>query len=264
MRESSKLSALVSQKQSIETIVFRLEVLVVCFGILVVIGLVGETVSIDHAIATVFSICVDFGVAGEVIVGIFGLLKGNRLRSLQKTIDIETEKESKAIRLQLENHIIDLKSQLIEANKKLEQQEPRKLSEEQAREIGSALSVFAGQKVSVQCMLGDPDGINYAQRLVFALMGAKWSIGGLSHSSNFGDWGSAMVGVSKADADHPLSPAAVALALVLYRTGVTADPSQVYILDDLPSGELKLLVGFKPTSKPAAPQIASFPGTIRI
>jgi hypothetical protein len=74
------------------------------------------------------------------------------------------------------------RAEIAEMQRRLEetqrQQASRRLTPEQQKSLIATLSPFAGQKVSVVCILGDTEGQQFANDFISVFRSAKWDYGG--------------------------------------------------------------------------------------
>jgi hypothetical protein len=117
---------------------------------------------------------------------------------------------------------------------RLQERSPRGLTEAQRKAIIGLLSPFRGQKVSIVCIAGDPEGKNIAEEIVNVLRAAGWDFpeGGVGEATyNKEPIGlSLMVNAGQITTPSVLRPVsmlvkALADAGLMQRNGALADPN---------------------------------------
>jgi hypothetical protein len=146
-----------------------------------------------------------------------------------------------------------LKDQLNEAEKKvtdLEKVQPqRRLTEPQKDALFAAISPFPGQKVSINCIMGDIYGKEVAEDFVEVARKAKWDDGGgtgFSQSVYTQDPTGILVFINSVEADAHRAPIGVA-ALVQTLANLHLIPVAAVTGDaNIPTGAVKIVIGKKP------------------
>jgi hypothetical protein len=117
---------------------------------------------------------------------------------------------------------------------RLQERSPRGLTEAQRKAIIGLLSPFRGQKVSIVCIAGDPEGKNIAEEIVNVLRAAGWDFpeGGVGEATyNKEPIGlSLMVNAGQITTPSVLRPVAMLVkaladAGLMQRNGALADPN---------------------------------------
>jgi hypothetical protein len=124
----------------------------------------------------------------------------------------------------------------------------RALSAKTTEAITKALSGFAGQRVKIQCLLGDAEGVTFVQGLIDALARAGWAMNGSiamsAYPTNFRNFrlGVSPEHVSSEHGNGGLLPPAKALLEVLFLEGVTDDRSVYWIQQSLKGTDICIMV----------------------
>src|SRR5216683_3183998 len=153
--DDTVLKELLARKESIEASIHSIEFWLLVFGVLVVIG-----------------------VGGESVYGIRSWRNSRNLRELQKRIDVETEARAKAQSDAMEQENLKLQKQVLELREKLAD---RRLTPEQKAVVSKKLATFSGTKITFFVYSGDPEIFGIAQDIIDALAkpaptGASWIV----------------------------------------------------------------------------------------
>lgn len=140
-----------------------------------------------------------------------------------------------------------------EADKKLkdmqQQQATRRLSDEQKRILVNALSPFRGQKVSLECVLGDDEGYKFAKDFEDVFIRAGWDFGaipGVSRTSYTRDPIGIEIHLHEKEGDAGRVPQGLdILAETLMQLGIL-DKRVLFKNAKIPVGEIQLRVGKNP------------------
>jgi len=147
--------------------------------------------------------------------------------------------------------VAELQKQLAEADKKaataLQQQASRNLTDTQKQTLINALTPFRGQKVDVVSLIGDADGLQFAQEFVGVFQAAGWDVTSVTEAifsppSPIG----IEVTLNQAEAEAGRIPqAAEALVLALIDINL-ADRRRLFVNPSTPADRITFRVGTKP------------------
>jgi hypothetical protein len=117
---------------------------------------------------------------------------------------------------------------------RLQERSPRSLTESQKKAIIGTLAPFKGQKFSVVCIAGDPEGRNIGEQIVSVLRAAGWDFpeGGVAEATYSKEpvGLSLMVNAGQITTPSVLRPVAMMVKVfadagLMQRTGTLADPN---------------------------------------
>src|ERR1017187_4149126 len=196
--DSPTLDALLQTRSEIESVLSRIDVWLLIFGVLVVIG-----------------------VGGESVFGIKAWLSNRKLRDVERLIEGERDIESKTLEKEtetLKGNNLALEAEVLRLQEKLAD---RHFSAAQRAELVTTLIPFSGQQASFSSRWDKPEAVGFGREL-FDLLAkdAHWQmkdIGGLMGRENPEERG------VEVDVSHLGTPArAKALVDVLNHIGIAA------------------------------------------
>ena len=119
----------------------------------------------------------------------------------------------------------------------------------QKRELIATLLPFAGQKVTIMSVMGDAEGDRFKQDFLEVLRATKWSFNeatDVSQGVMMPTPQGVQVTINQTDAQpERVLKSAVQFMLLLHKIGIT-NSDTIFVNNDVPSGQVRLIVGTKP------------------
>ena len=160
------------------------------------------------------------------------------------------DQETARIRQQLESARKEAADAAAKADQVKQQQAQRALTEDDKVALITALSPFAGQKVTIKSVLGDADSERFKADFLSVLRAAKWSFDegtDVSQSIIIPTPSGVQVTINQSDAQagHVLK-SAIKFIQVLHRLGITHNETG-FVNAQVPSEVIDLIIGTKPS-----------------
>jgi hypothetical protein len=216
------LNALLSRKSEIETALSRMEVWLLVFGVIVVVG-----------------------VAGESIFGVRSWWINRKLHPIQQAIDQLRETDLANAKENAETARKGAEQERIARLKLEERLSPRSLNGEQSATLTASLIGFRGQKVEITENGLSREASSFSRQIQAALVAAKWDVkvagvmGGVEQESGV------LILIAKGQTHLPAA-SALAQALTSQGFAVKFAYDGGFTPDPLAIGVIRLFVGSKP------------------
>jgi TolA-binding protein len=191
--------------------------------------------------------------ASEVISHVYSLHKDELVAVAGRVADTKRQQDQQQADASHAAELGGLKGQLTEAEKKvadLQKVQPqRRLTQPQKDALFAAMNPFPGQKISIDCIMGDIYGKEVAQDFVEIARKAKWDDGGgtgFSQSVYTQDPAGILVFINNVEADaHRATSGITALVQTLANLSLIPSPA-VTGNTNVTAGAVKIVIGKKP------------------
>ncbi|SRR6266705_185200 len=199
-----------------------------------------------HIAAVAFAVLLGLS---EFLAFVYGK-RTETLRAIAESVSAEQrKKEIDETNAHHDAEVAELKKKAEEAERKIgafqKQQADRQLSAEQRNTLVQVLSPFRGQKVAVNCIMGDVEGCRFAEVIKAVFIAAGWDCDGVNQSVYTGGHPVGIEAtVSEADVRAGrILKASDALIRTLISLGLS---KQGFKNSSVTSGQIEVRVGAKP------------------
>lgn len=209
-------------------------------------------------------VCLALLVVAEVFAYIYGHRKDDLVRVAERDAIKQASDEAKRNQGQYESRAEALQNSLVENSKKTEklsvrtetaekkvselekEQIPRSLSTEQIQSLVAMLLPYAGQKVSIACIMNDTEGKRFGGQFITVFKAAKWDCGdGVSQAVYTEDPIGIEITLSKVDYEAGKIPTIALLLDDRLAEFGFAKPKAMFINDAVPQGTIEFRIGRK-------------------